>query len=43
LELLGINRCVPFYPLDMVGDAIKGHLEVEEELEREAHRKKRVA
>ena len=29
--------------LDMIGDAIKGHLEVEEELEREAHRKKRIA
>ncbi len=29
--------------LDMIRDAIKGHLEVEEGLEREAHRKKRVA
>ena len=29
--------------LDMIRDAIKGHLEVEEGLEREAHREKRVA
>src|SRR4030042_1896092 len=29
--------------LDMIRDAIKGHLEVEEELEREVHRKRRVA
>jgi predicted RNase H-like HicB family nuclease len=29
--------------LDMIKDAIKGHLEVQEELERGAHRKKRVA
>lgn len=29
--------------LDMIRDAIKGHLEVEEGLEREAYRKKRVA
>lgn len=29
--------------LDMIRDAIKGHLEVVEELERGAHRKKRVA
>jgi len=29
--------------LDMIRDAIKGHLEVKEELEREVHRKRRVA
>jgi predicted RNase H-like HicB family nuclease len=29
--------------LDMIRDAIKGHLQVKEELEREVHRKRRVA
>jgi len=43
LELLGINRSVPFYLLNMIRDAIKGHLEVEKELKKEATQKRRVA
>jgi len=29
--------------LDMIKDAIEGHLQVKEELEREVHRKRRIA